>query len=185
MIGKTHGDTVEEYGDLDILKEKLGDDELPHVRAIEVYNDGSLCFGYQLFYHNNVDVDRHRASYNRRYERFELEHDEYLVKVGGRFGDICDALSFTTSQGRTFTAGGYGGDSMTCETNVMDSSDEDGEMKPAEKPYIVALGAGLGGHLHHVKCAYIDLAKRPDLEEKLQTQFSRVAPEKGNDYGSF
>ena len=170
VIGKTHGDTYTAYDDLETLKGHFGDTELPQVRAIEVHTDGRLCFGYQLFYQNDVELDLHLAqkNYNVNVERFELEQGEYLVKVGGRFGDICDALIFTTSEGRNFTAGGYGGEELTCETNVMESSEDDDEMKPAEKPYILALGAGLGGHIHHVKCAFLDLAKRPDLEAQLK-----------------
>ena len=32
------------------------------------------------------------------------------------------------------------------------------ETSSAHKPLILALGAGLGGHVHHVKCYYMDLA---------------------------
>ena len=84
-----------------------------------------------------------------RCERFDLQPGEYLVGLGGRLGDICDQINFTTSTGRTFIAGGSGGNPMACQT------------PGAVKPYIVAIGAGLGGHVHNFRCYYIDLAANP------------------------
>ena len=69
--------------------------------------------------------------------------------AGGRFGALCDQLWFVTNQGRKLTFGGSGGSDVTFETSS------------AHKPLILALGAGLGGHVHHVKCYYMDLADVP------------------------
>ena len=130
-------------------------DVLPQVIAIEVYHDNSLVFGYEFFYQNNVQVGHHIGVHIHqevRCERFNLEQGEYIVQMGGRLGDICDQISFTTSKGRTLAAGGQGGQPVTVST------------AGATKPYIVAMGAGMGGHIHHFKCQYIDLAAHPALE---------------------
>ena len=161
VIGKTHGDTFTAYNDLDMLKRQFPDANLPQVKAIEVYTDGSLCFGYEFFYVGNVQVGHHigvMVHPEVRCERFELNQGEYLVRVGGQFGDICDGLSFVTSQDRTFKVGGSGGSALTCDTKVMDCNGAACEMKAAVKPYILAIGVGMGGHVHHMKCSFIDLA---------------------------
>ena len=51
-------------------------------------------------------------------------------------------------------------------------------MRWAKKPYIVAIGAGMGGHMHHFKCFFIDLSKHPELCHMIdQTQIiTPVAP---------
>ena len=117
ICGKTHPDTVEIKSDIELLKMQFAEGELPQVKAIEVYHDGNLCFGYEFFYKNNVQVGHHIGGHvhaDVRCERFELESDEYLVGVGGRCGDICDQLNFTTSKGRKILAGGKGGEEMQC-----------------------------------------------------------------------
>jgi len=38
-----------------------------------------------------------------------LNEGEYITGVGGRFGSWGDAMSFTTSNGRTIFGGGMGG----------------------------------------------------------------------------
>ena len=82
---------------------------------------------------------------NVRTDSTKLAAGEYLTSAGGRFGNICDQLWFRTSQGREFYLGGQGGSSYSYDTSS------------AHKPYIIAFGVGMGGHVHHAKCFYIDL----------------------------
>lgn len=48
---------------------------------------------------------------------FELEDNEYLVALDYRNGWVMDNLHFTTNTGRTFTAGGTGGDEGSFNLN--------------------------------------------------------------------
>ena len=116
---------------------------LPQIKAIEVYHDGSLVFGYEFFYQNNVQVGHHIGVHihaDVRCDRFDLTPGEYLVEIGGRLGDICDQINFKTSTGRTFIGGGAGGQPVTCDTSG------------STKPCIIAMGAGMGGHIHNFRC---------------------------------
>ena len=109
ITGKSHPDTFTVYNDIQLLKMQFSGDVLPQVKAIEVYHDNSLVFGYEFFYQNNVQVGHHIGMYihqDVRCERFDLQPGEYIVRMGGRLGDICDQISFTTSAGRTLAAGG-------------------------------------------------------------------------------
>ena len=121
-----------------------------------MYTDGNLVFGYEFFYRGNIQTGHHIGSHlhpDVRCERFVLEQGEYLTGVGGRLGDICDQINFTTSTNRTFTSGGSGGNPASC---VIPEG--------VSKPYILSIGVGLGGHIHHFKCAFINLDGLPDLE---------------------
>jgi hypothetical protein len=46
---------------------------------------------------------------NLRDDRFTLGEDEFIVEVFGREGNIVDHLGFRTNKGRSFEAGGQGG----------------------------------------------------------------------------
>ena len=80
-----------------------------------------------------------------RCDRHTLAAGEYITAVGGRLGDICDQLNFTTSTDRVIKGGGEGGQPQTANT------------EGASRPYVVAIGAGFGGHVHHFRSYYIDL----------------------------
>ena len=54
-----------------------------------------------------------------------------------------DRVEFITNKGRDFGAGGSGGGKNVAR---MD----------AKKPRVVAIGGGLGGHMHHFRAYYID-----------------------------
>ena len=84
-----------------------------------------------------------------------MQPGEYITSVGGRLGNICDQLNFRTSAGRTLTGGGNGGSQLNCDSGR------------ATKPYVLAVGAGFGGHVHHLKCFYLDLAQNPGLEAQI------------------
>ena len=59
ICGKTHGDTFQAYGDIELLKMQFADQKLPQIRAIEIYHDGKLVFGYEIFYQDNIQVGHH------------------------------------------------------------------------------------------------------------------------------
>ena len=97
-----------------------------------------------------VSGDRHfgaHATANVQTHRQTLMPNEYLCAAGGRFGNLCDNLWFTTNLGNTYQFGGSGGSPVTFDTTY------------AKQPLILALGAGMGGHVHHIKCFFMDLAK--------------------------
>ena len=86
-----------------------------------------------------------------------MQPGEYITLVGGKLGNICDQLNFRTSTGRVFAGGGQGGSQMNCDTGR------------ATQPYVLAVEAGFGGHVHHLKCFYLDLAQNPGLAAQVQS----------------
>ena len=74
---------------------------------------------------------------------FEFEDGEYINEVFVCSGDLVDSIEINTNKGRNFKAGGDGGSKQCAKMN-------------ASKPRVVALGAGLGGHVHHFRAYYID-----------------------------
>ncbi len=96
-----------------------------------------------------------------------LNEGEYITGVGGRFGSWGDAMSFTTSNGRTIFGGGMGGNEYTCEI----PSD-------CKKPYFVGFDIGIGGHLHNITGQFIDLDKAPKLAEQIgKVEKKELTPE--------
>ena len=76
-----------------MLKMQFDSSRLPQVTAIEIYHDNNLCFGYELFYQDGIQVGHHIGSHIHpevRCDRHTLEPGEYISGVGGRLGDICD-----------------------------------------------------------------------------------------------
>ena len=132
--------------DLDRLKARMPDNVLPRITAVEIYHDDHLVFGYEVTYAGGVQVGHHIASMIHpevRCDRFELHEGEYITAVEGRTGDLVDRLAIETSEGRKFHGGGDGG----------------GPQRPiiqALKPYVIAIGGGLGGHMHNFMCHYLD-----------------------------
>ena len=63
-IGPTHGDTVEGgQNDIDSIKESITDDKLPQIKAIEIYHDDNLCFGFKIKYSGDKTGTRHYGSH--------------------------------------------------------------------------------------------------------------------------
>ena len=133
---------------------------MPQVKAIEVHHDNQYVYGLQLFYQDGKKTDLHFGTHAREFaneqvrsERIELQKGEYLTGMGTRCGAICDSLWFNTSQGRLIRFGGDGGTDAECST------------QEASKPYVLAIGAGVGGHIHHIKCFYLDLAEHERIAQ--------------------
>ena len=139
--GKTHPDTIT-VNDLNNLKKRVPDNELPRIAAIEIYHDDHLVYGYEVTYAGGVEVGHHIAAQIHpevKCDRFELNEGEHITAVEGRTGDLVDRLAIVTSEGRSFGGGGEGG----------------GPQRPviqALKPYVIAIGGGLGGHMHNFNC---------------------------------
>ena len=79
-----------------------------------------------------------------------------------RTGAWCDEIEVKTNKGRSFDKGGDGGGE-----NEIDMSD-------AKRPCVIAIGAGLGDQLHHIKAFYLDLNKYP----KTKKTFAKKPKEK-------
>ena len=113
-IGKKHGDTEEE-DDLEDFKQRPDSHKMLHVRQVVIAANEEFVFGVKLVYDDGLVLcDRlgHDVEEDFKDHKFDLEPEEYICGVAGRFGNICDRLEFTTSSGRTFSAGGTGGDYM-------------------------------------------------------------------------
>ena len=93
-IGPTHGDTVEGgQNDLEAIKESIADDKLPQIKAIEIYHDDSLVFGFKIKYMGGKSATRHYGSHahgNVKTDIHQLATGEYITGLTARFGSICD-----------------------------------------------------------------------------------------------
>ena len=73
--------------------------------------------------------------------------------MGSRADYKVRRLWFETSLRRFFSFGGNKGKDAECST------------QGASKHYLLAIGAGMGGHLHHIKFLYLDLAEHKGLAQ--------------------
>ena len=76
-------------------------------------------------------------------DSFNFESGEYITAVTVSSGDLVDRIEFETNLGRLFKAGGDGGGPRMAQ--IGDNS------------RVVAFGAGMGGHIHHLKVFYVTL----------------------------
>ena len=76
-------------------------------------------------------------------DTFNFESGEYINAVTVSSGDLVDRIEFQTNLGRSFKAGGNGGGPRMAQIG--------------ENARVVALGAGMGGHIHHFKVFYLSL----------------------------
>jgi len=89
--------------------------------------------GHHIGGHIEIDV---------RCNTFNFEEGEYIETVTVASGDIVDRIEFTTNKGRGFKAGGGGGSAIPA--------------KISQGGRVVALGGGIGGHMHHLKIYYVN-----------------------------
>ena len=122
------------------------------MKSIDVYTDGKFIYGYEVTYRGHSQVPRSyqvghhiggHIDIEVKCHTFNFEEGEYISGLTVASGDIVDRLEFTTNQGRSFKAGGPGGSSIPA--------------KIAEGARVVALGGGIGGHMHHFKIFYLSL----------------------------
>jgi len=107
IAGPSLEGTTKQYEDIETLKGRLGDNELPILEAIEVYYDDTNVTGCNFYYKGDSSGMKHQGKKEGediKNEKFTLEDGEYLVKVGGKFSnDACHKLIFETSKGRRFS----------------------------------------------------------------------------------
>jgi len=140
--GKTHQDTQH----FDDYKTYLEGKSNPKMTEIRVLHDNKNVFGVEGIYEANgsqvspgthVGKEMNSSTIN---QSIALSDSKYITGISGRNGDIIDQLSIHLSDGTNYNFGGSGGSSFI---NIV----------PAGKK-VVALGGGLGGHLHNIFCYY-------------------------------
>jgi hypothetical protein len=137
--GKTHGDTAH-FDDFESHLKDKGQVELTEIRVL---HDGNMVYGVEGIYTANgvqytpgvhVGKEMTPSTINQSVSL----HGKHITGISGRNGDIVDNLTLTLSDGATYSFGGQGGNAF-------------GNIVPAGKK-VVALGGGLGGHLHNLYC---------------------------------
>lgn len=141
--GKVHGDTAH----FDDFKGHLEGKAGLKMTEIRVLHDNKLVFGVEGIYEANgsqVSPGTHcgkelnSAVMN---QSIALSDSKYITGISGRGGDLIDQLTIHLSDGTKYSFGGTGGSAWN---NIV----------PAGKR-VVALGGGLGGHLHNIHCWYV------------------------------
>ncbi|CDW79416.1 peptide n- [Stylonychia lemnae] len=119
---------------------------------MDVYHDGRLVFGFEVTYVNESDqskifqVGHHIGNHltgDVQCSTFDFNEGEYISQFNTMAGDLVDKVKFFTNQGRQFEAGGNGG-----ALNMA-------QMSAVSNPRVVAVGGGLGGHMHHFRVYYV------------------------------
>ena len=134
------------FDDLEYAKSAFQDHELPKIVKVEVYTDMKMSYGYRLFYSGGRTAPKHwgcHASSAVKTYSYELKPGEYIAKVIGRTGGICDNLTFITNFGHKIIGGGNGG-------GLNDPKIPDGCA-------VIAVGGGVGGHIHNFWVSYVNL----------------------------
>ena len=109
--GPVRHDSRIEYDDVEKLIDHFGD-EFPRVKAVDIYTNGTYCYGVGFHYQGGYDPGVHLVQPlpdGVECERFELDDDEYIVKMKARTGAWVDEIELITNKGRDFDKGGQGG----------------------------------------------------------------------------
>lgn len=139
--GKTHADTAH-FDDFESHLKTKGSVELTEIRVL---HDGNLVFGVEGIYAadgfqvspgTHVGKELNTSTINQSISLV----GKHITGISGRHGDVMDNLTITLSDGTSYSFGGTGGSAF-------------GNIVPAGKK-VVALGGGLGGHLHNIFCYY-------------------------------
>jgi hypothetical protein len=140
--GKTHADTAH----FDDYTSHLNGKSNIEMTEIRVLHDGKLVFGVEGIYTadgvqyspgTHVGKELNHQTIN---QSISLAGGKYITGISGRNGDVVDNLTITLNDGTSYSFGGSGGNAF-------------GNIVPAGKK-VVALGGGLGGHLHNIYCYY-------------------------------
>lgn len=140
--GKTHADT-EHFDDYKTYLEGKSNITMTEIRVL---HDGKLIFGVEGIYEADgvqispgvhVGKELNSSTVN---QSIALTGGKYISGISGRHGDVMDQLHIHLSDGTSYKFGGTGGHAFS---NIV----------PAGKK-VVALGGGLGGHLHNIFCYY-------------------------------
>ncbi|CAI2376048.1 unnamed protein product [Moneuplotes crassus] len=139
--GKTHADTVA-FDDYESHLKGKNNIEMTEIRVL---HDGNLVFGVEGIYTadglqytpgTHVGKELNTATVNQSISLV----GKHITGISGRHGDVMDNLTITLSDGTSYSFGGTGGFAFS-------------NFVPAGKK-VVALGGGLGGHLHNIFCYY-------------------------------
>jgi len=142
VAGRHHGDTVSFDDYTTVLDGKKG----LRLTEIRVIHDGKMVFGVEGVYEGSglsispgahCGAELNSSAIN---QSIPLPAGTYISGISGRNGDVIDNLTITLSTGLSYSFGGTGGSAFA---NIV----------PAGKR-VVALGGGLGGHLHNIHCYY-------------------------------
>lgn len=120
------------------------------MKRLDIFTDHKAIFGFEVVYLNPEDfsdliVGAHvgsNANEHTHRESVVFEPHEFIDSFHIRSGDWVDAVHFTTNYGKEFKFGGTGGE----HRDMLDKS---------EQKRIVAIGGGLGGHMHNFTVYYI------------------------------
>ena len=89
------------------MKEVFDESTPPKIVAVEFVFNSNFMSGLRLFYQNGHEVEsvgrQGKEPYPHKTKRFELEGDEYIVKVRGKFNMLFENLVLVTSKGRYLT----------------------------------------------------------------------------------
>lgn len=113
---------------------------------LKVYHDEKMVFGIEGVYEvggKSVAPGSHVGSAKNSdtmNQSIKLSDSKYITGISGRAGEVIDGLSIHLSDGTQCNFGGSGGENFD---NIV----PDGKR-------VVALGGGLGEHLHTIFCYY-------------------------------
>jgi len=140
VAGKTHGDTV---GFNDYTSHLDGKPAI-RMSEIRVLHDNNLVFGVEGIYTAagvqvspgvHVGGELNSTTIN---QSVALPEGTWITEISGRHGDVMDQLVIKLNTGVEYKFGGTGGNKFA---NIVPSGKR-----------VIALGGGLGGHLHNIFC---------------------------------
>ncbi|CAI2375200.1 unnamed protein product [Moneuplotes crassus] len=139
--GKTHPDTSK----FDDYESHLKGKSNLEMTNINVLHDGNLVFGIEATYKADGVEVKPGTHVGKEMTPTTVNQTialggYHVTGISGRHGDVMDNLTITLSNGMSYNFGGTGGDPFE---NIV----------PAGKK-VVALGGGLGGHMHNIFCYY-------------------------------
>ena len=142
LAGKTHPDTQT----FDDYKTHMNGKTNVQLTEIRVLHDNNMVFGVHGIYNVDgqiIDGGAHvgnEMNSNTLNQSISLTGGKYITGISGKNGNVVDSLKIHMSDGTEYNFGGSGGNPFP---NIV----------PHGKR-VVALGGGLGGHLHNIFCYY-------------------------------
>lgn len=140
VAGKTHGDT-QHFDDFSV---GLDGKHCLRLAEIRVLHDNNMIFGVEGIYEANgvqwspgVHVGSEMSSSTIN-QSIALPAGTYITEISGRHGDVMDHLTIKLNNGTKYDFGGSGGNKFG---NIVSSGKK-----------VIALGGGLGGHMHNIFC---------------------------------
>ena len=132
------------------------------MKQFRAQSQGDFIYGVEVVYRgddsNNVTAGSHtgRNSSYQTWETFDFEDGEYITSMSVRTGCWMDRVAFTTNKGRSFQAGGGGGDFYQIGLNAP----------KGQECRVVAIGGTHYDHMESLYCHYILVDKDGKNEDK-------------------